>query len=146
MEGYLCKCARKCDRYKSIALLMLRLFLARGFYEPFLSKWENKEATVTFFRDGLQLPFPELNYYLVTSVEALAVMLLPLGLFTRLISLPLMVTMLVAIVTVHWDGGFSGSNGFKIPLAYLIMLFTLLTHGAGKYSLDKIFTAKKHQE
>ena len=47
--------------------------------------------------------------------------------------------MLVAIVTVHLGNGFeAGSNGFEIPLYYLLMLFALLINGAGKISLDNL--------
>ncbi|NQV02925.1 MAG: DoxX family membrane protein [Bacteroidia bacterium] len=66
-----------------------------------------------------------------------AVILLPLGLATRLISLPLMVVMVVAIVTVHLGNGFNaGENGFEIPLYYLLMLLLLLFTGPGKISVD----------
>jgi putative oxidoreductase len=65
------------------------------------------------------------------------VFLLILGLGTRFISIPLMVTMLVAIKTVHWQNGFpAGDNGWEIPFYYLLMLFVLLAFGSGKISVD----------
>ncbi len=80
---------------------------------------------------------PVLNAYLSASTEAAGVVLLFLGLGTRLISIPLMVVMLVAIGTVHWANGFeAGSNGFEIPLYYLIMLMTLFFIGPGRISVD----------
>jgi putative oxidoreductase len=55
-----------------------------------------------------------------------------------------MVVMVVAIVTVHLPHGFeSGNNGFEIPLYYFIMLFVLMTHGAGKISLDGLLFKNK---
>ena len=52
--------------------------------------------------------------------------------------------MVVAIVTVHLGHGFeAGNNGFEIPLYYLIMLFTLLVYGSGKYSLDYLLSKNK---
>lgn len=60
-----------------------------------------------------------------------------LGLFTRLISLPLMIIMLVAISTVHFSHGFSaGDNGFEIPLYYMLFLALFASLGARKLSLD----------
>jgi putative oxidoreductase len=63
--------------------------------------------------------------------------LLVLGLGTRLISIPLIITMIVAVKTVHWENGFpSGDNGYEIPLYFMLMLIVLLTFGAGKLSVD----------
>ncbi|MBL7931913.1 MAG: DoxX family protein, partial [Bacteroidia bacterium] len=60
-----------------------------------------------------------------------------LGFATRIISIPLIITMLVAIKTVHWTNGFEASeNGFEIPLYYLVMLITLVFTGPGRISLD----------
>ena len=45
--------------------------------------------------------------------------------------------MVVAITTVHLAHGFaSASNGFEIPLYYMLFLFIFTTHGAGKFSVD----------
>jgi len=47
--------------------------------------------------------------------------------------------MLVAIKTVHLANGFeAGSNGYEIPLYYIIMLITLVVYGPGKISIDRI--------
>ena len=59
------------------------------------------------------------------------------------ISIPLMFTMVVAIVTVHLGNGFeAGNNGYEIPLYYLLMLFALLVNGSGKISLDHLIERK----
>lgn len=124
--------------FQSIALLAMRLILAYGFYEPALKKLTNFSSIVSWFDTGLHLPFPYINAVMATATEALGVIFLALGLKTRLISVPLMVVMLVAITTVHFKNGFAASgNGYEIPLYYLIMLFVLATTGPGKYSIDK---------
>tara|TARA_Y100001934_G_C11658279_1_gene453212 strand:+ start:118 stop:381 length:264 start_codon:yes stop_codon:yes gene_type:complete len=83
------------------------------------------------------MPLPALNAYIAATTEALGVLLLTLGLGVRLISIPLIITMIVAIKTVHWGNGFeAGNNGFEIPLYYIVMLFTLVIYGGGKFSLD----------
>ena len=74
---------------------------------------------------------------MAASTELIGVVLLTLGLFTRLISIPLMVIMVVAIITVHLVHGFSaGDNGFEIPLYYMMFLAIFASFGAGKLSLD----------
>ncbi len=123
---------------KNLSLLILRLVLAYGFFEPALTKWRDINAVGDWFA-SMNYLLPYLNAYLAAGVEALGVVLLVLGLFTRQISALLMVVMLVAITTVHLANGFdAGNNGFEIPFYYFVMLFVLLTHGPGKYSVEKI--------
>lgn len=118
--------------------LFFRLILAYGFYTPAMMKWGNISGIAEWF-GSMGIPFPTLNAYLATGTEMAAVILLPLGLATRFISIPLMVTMVVAIVTVHLGNGFeAGNNGFEIPFYYLLMLFALLINGSGKISLDHL--------
>lgn len=54
---------------------------------------------------GLGLPFPDLMAYLAAYTEYLGAILLLVGLAVRWICIPLMVTMVVAAVTVHWQNG-----------------------------------------
>ena len=124
------------NKFQSVSLLFLRLILAYGFYEPAMNKWNDISAVATWF-ESMGLPLPTLQAYMAASTESAGVVLLTLGLFTRLISIPLMVVMVVAVVTVHLPNGFSSAdNGFEIPLYYFLMLFVLVAHGAGKLSID----------
>ncbi len=124
---------------QSIALLLARLAVAYGFYEPAMMKWSDMTATANWF-GSMGIPFPTLNAYMAASTEITGVILLTLGLFTRLISLPMIVIMLVAIFTVHLPNGFSaGANGFEIPLYYMLFLLIFISFGAGKISLDYLF-------
>lgn len=121
---------------ESIPLLAIRLVLAYGFYEPAKNKWADIDAIASWF-ESLSYPLPKLNAYLAASTEAIGVLLLLFGLGSRIISIPLMFVMLIAIFTVHLPNGFAaGNNGFEIPLYYFIMLFTLVIFGSGKISLD----------
>ncbi len=123
-------------KFNDLPPLFFRLVLAYGFAEPAWKKLQNFPATVKWFT-SMNLPYPEIQAYLATGTEALAVILLPLGFFTRLISFPLMIVMLVAIFTVHIDNGFlARRNGFEIPFYYFLMLFSLFIAGPGKYSMD----------
>lgn len=123
---------------QSLSLLLARITLAYGFYEPAMQKWSDIKSVAVWF-GSLGIPLPTINAYLAASTELLGVVLLTLGLFTRLISVPLMIIMVVAIVTVHWTHGFSaGNNGFEIPLYYLLFLAIFASYGAGKFSLDHL--------
>ncbi|EIF50440.1 DoxX family protein [Sulfurovum sp. AR] len=123
---------------KDIALLLARLTIAYGFYNPAMQKWSDMSSVASWF-GTLGIPFPTLNAYVAASTELLGVVLLTLGLFTRLISLPLIVVMVVAILTVHLGHGFSaGDNGFEIPLYYMLFLAIFASFGAGKFSLDHL--------
>jgi len=123
---------------QSVSLFLARLAVAYGFYEPAMTKWSDIGSTAEGF-GSLGIPFPTLNAYMAASTEIVGVVLLTLGLFTRLISIPLMIIMIVAITTVHLSNGFAaGSNGFEIPLYYMLFLALFASLGAGKLSLDHL--------
>lgn len=134
--------AKILDNFQSLFLFFARLVIAYGFYEPAMNKWNSISDTAAWFA-SMGIPFPTLNVYMVATFETLGVVLLTLGLFTRLISLPLIGTMIVAIITVHFANGFSsGDNGFEIPLYYLLFLGIFASFGSGKISLDNYFSKK----
>ncbi len=135
--------ARLAEYLKSPSLLFARLAVAYGFYEPAMMKWGDINATAEWFA-SMNYPLPLLNAYAAATTEITGVVLLTLGLFTRLISVPLIVVMIVAITTVHLSHGFSaGDNGFEIPLYYMIFLLIFLSHGAGRFSLDHLIFGEK---
>lgn len=136
---------RVLENFQSLFLLLARLVIAYGFYEPAINKWNNIENTAAWF-EGMGIPFPLLNVYITAGLESLGVLLLALGLFTRVISVPLIGIMVVAILTVHLGNGFSaGDNGFEIPLYYLLFLGIFASFGAGKFSVDNIFFKKENR-
>ncbi len=127
----------------SLSLLLARIAVAYGFYEPAMMKWNDIHSVAEWF-GAMGIPFPLLNAYMAATTETVGVVFLILGLLTRLISLPLIIIMVVAIVTVHLSNGFSaGSNGFEIPLYYMLFLFIFLSQGAGRFSLDHLIFDKK---
>lgn len=91
-----------------LAPLAIRLYLAPVFWMAGTKKFASFDNTVEWFGNpdwGLGLPFPTLMVLLAATAETLGAILLLLGLFTRWISIPLMITMVVAAVTVHWHNG-----------------------------------------
>ncbi|MBI1936967.1 MAG: DoxX family protein [Ignavibacteriales bacterium] len=138
------RAAERTAGLRNLVLLAIRFVLAYGFLNPALNKWADINGIAQWFAE-LGIPLPGLNAYLSASTEIAGVALLTLGLGTRLISIPLIINMIVAITTVHWSNGFeAGSNGFEIPLYYILLLFVLLINGAGKFSID-YFLSKKYK-
>ena len=135
---------RLSEYLKSVSLLLARLLIAYGFYQPAMNKWADIGSVAEWFA-SLGIPFPLLNAYMAASTEITGVVLLTLGLLTRLISIPLIIVMIVAIITVHLPHGFSaGDNGFEIPLYYMIFLLIFVANGAGKFSLDRLIFGEKN--
>ncbi|CAA0102600.1 Putative oxidoreductase MhqP [BD1-7 clade bacterium] len=74
---------------------------------------------------------------LAGSAEFFGGLLLILGLLTRPTSFVLVITMIVAIFSVHIDNGlFMAANGYEFALALLAISASLMFSGAGKLSLD----------
>jgi len=100
-----------CDKTKVldfIAPLLLRLYLVPILWMAGSKKFSNFSSTADWFGNedwGLGLPLPYLLVFLVASTEVLGAIFLLLGFGVRLISIPLMITMLVAGFTVHLKNG-----------------------------------------
>ncbi len=96
------------DKFKSLdflAPLALRLYLVPVFWTAGMNKIEGFDGIVYWFDSGLGLPFPALMAGLATGTEIVGAILLLIGLGVRWISLPLIITMLVAVFTVHLPNG-----------------------------------------
>lgn len=133
---------KKVDMLKDLPPLFFRLILAYGFYGPAMQKIANIDGIAQWFA-SMGMPFPTLNAYMATTTEVSGFVLLFLGLATRIISIPLIIVMIVAITTVHLGNGFeAGNNGFEIPLYYILMLISLIITGPGRISLDALLKGK----
>lgn len=104
--------------------LALRLYLVPVFWVAANNKWNpfaagsSIDSTAEWFGNaewGLGLPFPYLNAYLAWGAEYFGAILLLFGLGVRWISIPLMVTMLVAAVAVHWQHGWQAVHDLRSP-------------------------------
>lgn len=107
-------------RLDFLAPLLLRLYLVPIFWMAGMNKLADMDATIAWFGNpdwGLGLPFPTLLAWLAALTEAGGALLLLCGLAVRWISIPLMVTMLVAIVSVHWPFGWQAIADAGAPFA-----------------------------
>jgi putative oxidoreductase len=98
---------------------------------------------VTGFFASLHIPAPGFNARLVACTELIGGALLLVGLGTRLVSLPLAFTMVVAILTArrpHIDG-LTTLVGFE-EWSYLVFFIWLAVGGAGPLSLDRLLSRR----
>ncbi|MFM2018635.1 MAG: hypothetical protein RL007_2291 [Bacteroidota bacterium] len=129
----------KRELYTNLGLLALRLsgslMLVHGW-----PKMMNYSEYAEKFADPIGLG-DEFSLILTIFAEVFCVVFVALGLFTRIATIPLMITMLVAALIVH-----SGDPlGDREPsIGYLLLYAAIFFMGAGKYSLDNVFrkTAK----
>ncbi|MGB0894358.1 MAG: DoxX family protein [Parashewanella sp.] len=93
---------------EGLAPLALRIYLAPVLMQAGYNKFAHFSDTVAWFGNadwGLGLPAPALLATLAVTTELVGSALLLIGLATRIVAIPMMFTMLVAAVTVHWDNG-----------------------------------------
>lgn len=98
----------KTRRFDFLGPLALRLYLVPVFWMAGSQKYNNFDDIVSWFGNaewGLGLPFPGLMAFLATSTEIAGAVFLLFGFAVRWISIPLMITMIVAAVTVHLENG-----------------------------------------
>ncbi len=114
------------SRLDFLAPLLLRAYLAPVFWVAGRNKWNpfdkdsSLDSIIQWFGNpewGLGLPFPALMAYLAWSAEYAGAILLVLGLGVRWVSVPLMITMIVAAVTVHWENGWQAVHDLMSPHA-----------------------------
>jgi putative oxidoreductase len=93
--------------------------------------------------EGIGVPAPAVAAVALVLVELVGGAALVLGLFTRLLAVPLAFSMLVATVTVHLPNGFfSSGGGVEFTLLLTVACVALALTGSGEASLDR-FLARR---
>ena len=128
-----------------LLLLAFRVHWGLAFFRDGKGKLLNHDAVVQFFAESVQLPFPELNAWMVGGVELLGGLFLLAGLLSRPVALVLSINMLVAYLSVEGDraallGVFSDAQPFidADPFFYLLTSLLVLAFGPGVLSLDSL--------
>lgn len=106
----------------------------------------NLEKTTAFFTD-LGLPLPKLNAILAGGTECVGGLLLLVGLGSRLVSVPLIFTMVVAYATADKEALaaiFSDPDKFTsaAPFPFLLASLIVFAFGPGRFSLDALLFKK----
>jgi putative oxidoreductase len=125
-----------------IALLVARLGIATLMLTHGIPK-------MMMLFSGAPVQFPpvmglssELSLGLTVFAEVICSALILAGFATRLAVVPLIITMLVAVLLIH---GADPLAKQEPALQYLLVYIILLFAGSGQYSIDYLFKAKKQQ-
>jgi uncharacterized membrane protein YphA (DoxX/SURF4 family) len=98
--------------------LLLRLYLVPVFWVAGTNKLSGMDNVIAWFGNpdwGLGLPLPALMAWMATLAEVGGAVLLAIGLATRWISIPLIITMTVAALSVHWQNGWQAVADAQSP-------------------------------
>ena len=118
------------------APLLARLTVGVAFAESGWGKLHNLEKVAEYFAE-LGIPAPAFQATFVSGVELICGSLVAIGLATRLAALPLIGTMVVALITAKASdiAGFSDLIG-TIEFCYAVLCAWLALAGPGAASID----------
>jgi putative oxidoreductase len=134
----------------------LRLIVGYGFIEHGYSKLIHGPERFVAILHGLGVPAPEFMAWATIFVELLGGLAVLLGAFIPLASVPMALMLLVAMLTAHFQYGFSsikilavtsagaqfGPPGYEVDLLYLACLASLVLGGSGPFSIERFFTKR----
>ena len=127
---------------QSPLLLLIRLCWGIQFFMTGLGKLMHIQKVIDFFT-SIPIVFPAANAYLVGCTEMLGGALLTLGFASRLVSLPLAFTLVVAYLTTEKDAlkslfTFTDIDPFltAAPFLFLFAAIIILVFGPGIFSID----------
>src|SRR5579885_1470105 len=123
--------------------LLARIAVGSVFAHTGWGKLHNLEKVIAFFRE-LGIPHPELQAPFVATNELVCGSLIFLGLFTRIASIPVSITMIVALLTaiapkLHGLTDLFGADEFL----FLMIFVWLAIQGPGPVSLDQVIVGKR---
>jgi putative oxidoreductase len=129
-------------RAEFIAPLLARLTVGYAFAESGWGKVHNLEGVAAYFAE-LGIPAAAVQATFVSYVELIGGSLLLLGLATRLAAVPLIGTMIVALITAKASDIASYSDLIgTIELCYAVLLAWLALAGGGKASIDHLLSRR----
>jgi putative oxidoreductase len=139
--------------FRTVGPLVGRLVIGYAFTQTGLGKLRHFDNTVQFF-EGLGIPAPVLNAGFVATLELVGGWALIVGLGTRLFSLLLSSTMVVALLTADRAsliGALTGTSQQALtdvtPIPFLTVLLLLVATGSGTLGLDRFFhRSELHQD
>jgi putative oxidoreductase len=128
------------SRLQSPFLLIIRLYWGWQFFVSGKAHLTHLSQTTDFFQ-SLHIPMPKVNAIMAGSTECVGGLLLLLGLGSRIITIPLVFTMVIAYLTADSDkvkGIFTNPDAFVTAAPFLFMLTAIivLIFGPGCFSLD----------
>ncbi|MCZ6836581.1 MAG: DoxX family protein [Planctomycetota bacterium] len=95
------------------------------------------------FLESLEVPMPLFSAWLASLAEFVGGLSLLLGLGVRLLAIPLVFTMGVAIFKTSGDAFDLQKGGMEYPLTLAVITLALALAGAGRFSLDQVVLKKR---
>jgi putative oxidoreductase len=127
---------------RSPLLLLIRLCWGIQFFQTGLGKLMDIEKPIHYFT-SLHIIFPAANAYLVGCTEMIGGALLTIGLASRLASIPLIFTLIVAYLTTEQEAlgklfSFTDIDPFltAAPFLFLFACLIIMAFGPGVFSVD----------
>ncbi len=147
-------------RFAPAGLLLLRLIVGYGFMVHGFAKLSRGPDVFAGILHSIGVPAPHLMAWVTILAELVGGAAIILGAFVTLVSVPLAVLLLVAVVTVHLPYGFSsikliaitpagaqfGPPGYECDLLYLAALAVLVLVGPGPLAIDGLLSLKKQNK
>ena len=121
-------------------LLAIRLFWGWQFFNSGIGKFADIDSVAGYF-STLGIPAPMLNAYIAATIETFGGLFLLLGLASRLIAIPLVITMIVALRTAHQEVTINLFDDPVLvaqqpPFTFLLASLIIFVFGPGPFSLD----------
>ena len=120
------------DRWFDSAILFMRIFVGAMMLTHGIGKLQNYNAIVNSFPDPLGIG-SAVSFAIITFVEVGCSVLIIMGLFTRLATLPLIFGMFVATFIAFPDKSFAAG---ELSFVYMGIYIMLLISGGGRYAID----------
>jgi putative oxidoreductase len=121
--------------------ILIRLIVGLIFLSEGIQKYLFPEIVGTgrFIKIGFS--HPEFLAYFTATFEIICGVLILIGFFTRLASIPLLIIMITAFITTKWpiltDKGFwTMAHDYRTDFAMTLLLIYLIIYGSGKMSID----------
>jgi putative oxidoreductase len=135
-------CHAALSQFQWLPALMTRVTVGLVFVESGWGKLHHLERVTEYFT-SLGIPFPALQAPFVAGVEVIGGAMLLVGLASRWAAIPLIATMVVAIMTAKMADitGLTDIFGFS-EFLYIVLLVWVLIFGSGFLSLDRILSLK----
>jgi putative oxidoreductase len=135
----------------------LRVIVGVGFLAHGYAKVVNGPEHFAASLLALGVPAPDAMAWATIGIELVGGLAVLIGAWIPVISMPLAAILLVAVITVHWQYGFSsiklravtaagpqfGPPGYETDLLYLAALSTLVLGGAGPLSVDDLIARRR---
>ena len=123
------------DRWFDSAILFMRIFIGAMMLTHGIGKLQNYNAIVNSFPDPLGIG-SAVSFTLITLIEVGCSVLIIMGLFTRLATLPLIFGMYIATFIAFPEKTFAEG---ELSFVYMGIYIMLLVSGGGRYALDALF-------